>query len=364
MAFKGCTWQGIQAEGDWHTGAPVHKGDLAQANWKPSPSRQDSGTWKLGGRYCDSESSLEPVPGSGAWDRSETSTRQPPQVWGAAESSSTRVQPGAASLQVEGNSHPAVKAWRASNSQYPVSTGSVGPTWSKDNLPDTAGSRNTFDLLIDLSVTFQITPPCTRERHYEHFGRCCNKCEPGKYMSSKCTTTSESVCLPCGPDEYLDTWNEEDKCLLHKVCDTGKALVAVEPGNRTAPRRCACTAGYHWSADCDCCRRNTECAPGFGAQHPVQLNKDTICKPCLVGYFSDAFSSTEKCKPWTNCSILGEAEVHHGTDKSDVVCSSSLSSAKPPRGVHLSLFIKTILAVVNFISILTPDMLLLENFLL
>lgn len=44
-------------------------------------------------------------------------------------------------------------------------------------------------------------------------------------MSSKCTTTSESVCLPCGPDEYLDTWNEEDKCLLHKVCDTGKSVI-------------------------------------------------------------------------------------------------------------------------------------------
>lgn len=48
----------------------------------------------------------------------------------------------------------------------------------------------------------------------------------------------------------------------------GKALVAVEPGNRTAPRRCACTAGYHWSEDCRCCRRNAECAPGFGARLP------------------------------------------------------------------------------------------------
>ncbi|ELK35464.1 Tumor necrosis factor receptor superfamily member 11A [Myotis davidii] len=126
----------------------------------------------------------------------------------------------------------------------------------------------------------------------------------GTYMSAKCTTTSESVCLPCGRDEYLDSWNEEDKCLLHKVCDTGKALVAVEPGNRTAPRRCACMAGYHWSEDCDCCRRNAECAPGLGARHPVQLNKDTVCEPCLVGYFSDAFSSTEKCKPWTNLIIV------------------------------------------------------------
>ncbi|XP_044100320.1 tumor necrosis factor receptor superfamily member 11A [Neovison vison] len=204
-------------------------------------------------------------------------------------------------------------------------------------------------LLGPLQVTFQITPPCARERHYEHFGRCCNKCEPGKYMSSKCTTTSESVCLPCGPDEYLDTWNEEDKCLLHKVCDTGKALVAVEPGNRTAPRRCACTAGYHWSADCDCCRRNAECAPGFGAQLPVQLNKDTICKPCLVGYFSDTFSSTEKCKPWTNCSVLGETEAHHGTDKSDVVCSSSLPSAKPPR--EPLIYLPSLIILLLFISV-------------
>uniref|UniRef100_A0A9L0JXW6 Tumor necrosis factor receptor superfamily member 5 n=1 Tax=Equus asinus TaxID=9793 RepID=A0A9L0JXW6_EQUAS len=204
-------------------------------------------------------------------------------------------------------------------------------------------------LLGPLQVTFQITPPCGSERHYEHFGRCCNKCEPGKYMSSKCTTTSESVCLPCGPDEYLDTWNEEDKCLLHKVCDTGKALVAVEPGNRTAPRRCACTAGYHWSEDCDCCRRNAECAPGFGAQPPVQLNKDTVCQPCLLGYFSDAFSSTEKCKPWTNCTILGKMEAHHGTDKSDVVCSSSLPSMKPPNEPQI--YLPSLIILLLFISV-------------
>ncbi|TKC36312.1 hypothetical protein EI555_015421, partial [Monodon monoceros] len=198
------------------------------------------------------------------------------------------------------------------------------------------------------SVTFQITSPCTSERHYEHLGRCCNKCEPGKYLSSKCTATSESVCLPCGPDEYLDTWNEEDKCLLHKVCDTGKALVAVEPGNRTAPRRCACTAGYHWSEDCRCCRRNAECAPGFGARLPVQLNKDTVCEPCLAGYFSDASSSTEKCKPWTNCTILGETEALHGTDKSDVVCSS-LPPTKPPNEPQI--YLPSLIILLLFISV-------------
>ncbi|XP_076992203.1 tumor necrosis factor receptor superfamily member 11A, partial [Tamandua tetradactyla] len=203
-------------------------------------------------------------------------------------------------------------------------------------------------MVLTPKVTFQITLPCTSERHYERFGRCCNKCEPGKYMSSKCTITSESVCLPCGPDEYLDTWNEEDKCLLHKVCDTGKALVAVEPGNRTAPRRCACTVGYHWSDDCACCRRNAECAPGFGAQHPLQLNKDTVCKPCLFGYFSNAFSSTDECKPWTNCTILGKAEKHHGTEKSDVVCSS-LPTSKPPK--ESQIYLPSLIMLLLFISV-------------
>lgn len=50
-------------------------------------------------------------------------------------------------------------------------------------------------------------------------------------MSAKCTTFSESICLPCSRDEYLDTWNEEDKCLLHKVCDTGELVLSAGSGD-------------------------------------------------------------------------------------------------------------------------------------
>lgn len=63
----------------------------------------------------------------------------------------------------------------------------------------------------------------------------------------------------------------------------GKALVAVEPGNRTAPRRCACTRGYHWSEDCVCCRRNTDCAPGFGVQHPGMALGPACVRPLSPG---------------------------------------------------------------------------------
>ncbi|XP_032847908.2 tumor necrosis factor receptor superfamily member 11A [Tyto alba] len=169
-------------------------------------------------------------------------------------------------------------------------------------------------------LSLQITLPCESEQHYEYSGRCCTKCEPGKYMSARCTGTSDSMCQPCGPNEYMDVWNEEDKCLLHKICDQGKALREVNPGNSTFQRQCACTMGYHWNEDCDCCQRNTICAPGFGVEHPVEQDKDTMCIPCARGYFSKVASSTEECKSWTNCTALGMAEIVPGTDKSDAVC--------------------------------------------
>uniref|UniRef100_A0A8C4VSD0 Tumor necrosis factor receptor superfamily member 5 n=1 Tax=Gopherus evgoodei TaxID=1825980 RepID=A0A8C4VSD0_9SAUR len=148
-------------------------------------------------------------------------------------------------------------------------------------------------------LSLQISPACESEQHYEFSGRCCTKCEPGKYMSAKCTGTSETVCQPCGPNEYMDVWNEEDKCLLHKICDEGRGLIEVNSGNRTFQRQCACTLGYHCNEDCDFCLRNTKCAPGFGVQHPGQRDKDTVCAPCRWGYFSDISSSTDECKSWT-----------------------------------------------------------------
>ncbi|NWX98906.1 TNR11 factor, partial [Nothoprocta ornata] len=196
----------------------------------------------------------------------------------------------------------------------------------------------------------QVTPPCESERHYEHAGRCCGKCEPGKYMSAKCTGTSDSVCQPCGPNEYMDVWNEEDKCLLHKICDQGKALQEVHPGNSTFQRQCACTAGYHWSDDCDCCQRNTVCAPGFGVKHPVQQDKDTLCAPCPTGYFSKVASATEGCKSWTNCTALGMAETVPGSDKSDAVCAERKVPEQPEDGTNRILYV--LIVILFFVALI------------
>ncbi|XP_075600996.1 tumor necrosis factor receptor superfamily member 11A isoform X1 [Balearica regulorum gibbericeps] len=199
-------------------------------------------------------------------------------------------------------------------------------------------------------LSLQITPPCESEQHYEHSGRCCTKCEPGKYMSARCTGTSDSVCQPCGPNEYMDVWNEEDKCLLHKICDQGKALREVNPGNSTFQRQCACTMGYHWNEDCDCCQRNTICAPGFGVEHPVQQDKDTMCTPCPRGYFSKVASSTDECKSWTNCTALGMAETVPGTDKSDAVCAERKMPEPSEDGTNKILYV--LIVILFFVALI------------
>ncbi|NXA14138.1 TNR11 factor, partial [Sapayoa aenigma] len=199
-------------------------------------------------------------------------------------------------------------------------------------------------------LSLQITPPCESEQHYEYSGRCCTKCEPGKYLSARCTATSDSVCQPCGPNEYMDVWNEEDKCLLHKICDPGKALREVNPGNSTFQRQCACTMGYHWDEDCDCCQRNTMCAPGLGVKPPVQQDKDTRCIPCPRGYFSKFSSSTDECKSWTNCTALGMEELVPGTDKSDAVCRERKVPEQSEDGTSRILYV---LIVVLFFVTLT-----------
>ncbi|XP_054981672.1 tumor necrosis factor receptor superfamily member 11A [Sorex araneus] len=201
--------------------------------------------------------------------------------------------------------------------------------------------------LAALLGRLQLTPACSGERQYEHLGRCCDKCQPGTYLAAKCSATSESVCLPCGPEEYLDTWNEEEKCLLHKVCDLGKALVVDYPGNRTSPRLCTCTLGYHWSQDCVCCRRNAECAPGFGAQ--VQPGRDTVCRSCPLGFFSDVSSSTEDCRPWTNCTALGDTVGVPGTSQADAVCRSSQPTGRPPN--ESQIYLPGLIILLLFMSV-------------
>ncbi|XP_075682837.1 tumor necrosis factor receptor superfamily member 11A [Rhinoderma darwinii] len=161
---------------------------------------------------------------------------------------------------------------------------------------------------------------CDPKKQYEYLGRCCNKCPPGSHMTARCSSIANTTCSPCGPNEYMSVWNIDLKCTLYMVCDSGKALHMSHKGNRTYPRECECFEGYHFDTKQEICMENVKCLPGFGSQLPVQSNKNTVCTPCPVGYYSNSSSATEACTRWKNCTGVGLQELVPGTNISDVIC--------------------------------------------
>ncbi|KAM4705045.1 tumor necrosis factor receptor superfamily member 11A [Rhinophrynus dorsalis] len=119
-------------------------------------------------------------------------------------------------------------------------------------------------------------------------------------------------------DKHAEDWTG-------RIQKRGKALKELFHGNRTTPRECICEDDYHFNNEFDFCKENTKCPPGFGVEHPVHLNKDTVCTVCPLGFYSNSSSSKDSCKPWTNCSEIGLVELFPGSDHSDVVCDRSVS---------------------------------------
>ncbi|XP_018425738.1 PREDICTED: tumor necrosis factor receptor superfamily member 11A-like [Nanorana parkeri] len=192
---------------------------------------------------------------------------------------------------------------------------------------------------------------CNTEKHYEHAARCCLKCQPGTYMTKRCSSSADTVCSPCGPNEYMSAWNDDLKCSLHTVCDSGKALQVFNNGNSTYPRECMCTDGYHFNTNQEICMENTKCPFGFGVQIPGQRNKNTVCVPCQERYFSNISSSTEQCQPWANCSALGLQEIVPGTNISDAVCDHLIIENTHARMIILITVLIVFLAVILFVSV-------------
>ncbi|KAG7455426.1 hypothetical protein MATL_G00256700 [Megalops atlanticus] len=173
--------------------------------------------------------------------------------------------------------------------------------------------------IVFLYVQVVFSRPSCNPQQYPKDRRCCSKCPPGTFAFVLCTGTSDTICRPCGSNEYQPDWNNETRCQTQKFCDKGRGFDPVRPENRTAAVPCRCLPGLQCSlVNCEFCERMKVCPPGYGLA--VGETGRGSCAECRPGFFSNVSSATEPCRPWTDCKALGRAEKQPGTEKTDAVC--------------------------------------------
>ncbi|XP_061420648.1 tumor necrosis factor receptor superfamily member 1B-like isoform X2 [Lethenteron reissneri] len=156
-----------------------------------------------------------------------------------------------------------------------------------------------------------------------------DKCPKGYVLQSRCTTTSNVKCLPCPPNHYLPYENSETSCWLCSTCNTA-SLQVKRPCGPEGNIICGCKDGmyctYFSENSCKQCSSHKNCPRGEGVVSRGTPTKNTTCKKCPKGSFSNNNSKTEPCKPHSRC----EAGVWQaGTSKADVICASSNTTEVP-----------------------------------
>ncbi|KAM3860428.1 tumor necrosis factor receptor superfamily member 11A [Diretmus argenteus] len=158
------------------------------------------------------------------------------------------------------------------------------------------------------------------KNQYLKGSKCCEKCGPGYSLFAECSDSKETKCRKCDRGEYQPGWTDETRCLQQKFCDPGKGFMD-RPDNPVEEEPCRCLPNFQCSLiNCEYCERIPTCTAGFGLEAETDsTNGRRICLPCKKGLFSPD-TTTEPCKPWTNCKAQGRSERQPGSAQTDAVC--------------------------------------------
>ncbi|XP_048417394.1 tumor necrosis factor receptor superfamily member 1B-like isoform X2 [Stegostoma tigrinum] len=170
----------------------------------------------------------------------------------------------------------------------------------------------------------------------EYFDRtismCCSKCPPGMKREVMCTNNADTMCKPCGLNQYTAYWNMLKKCMSCQApCKEDQDM--VQDCTSSTKRICQCKQGLHCidsaKDTCNQCRKNTECKEGQGVVKQGTKDTDVKCAPCPPGTFSNKVSSTKPCQPHIDCTMLRRKILQNGTSTRDAVCSDELLPLPP-----------------------------------
>nr|XP_046221659.1 tumor necrosis factor receptor superfamily member 9a [Oncorhynchus gorbuscha]XP_046221660.1 tumor necrosis factor receptor superfamily member 9a [Oncorhynchus gorbuscha] len=140
---------------------------------------------------------------------------------------------------------------------------------------------------------------------------CCERCNPGNRLVTRCGSDPEKLCVPCRNETYT-TDGTSHSCLRCTQC-VGGAQFLKAACTKSKDTECDCRAGFRCGDDhCSFCVE--ECGTG---QEPLPAARS--CRNCPEGTFNDKIH--EKCKSWrTSCLHPSEHIVAVGDAVSDSKC--------------------------------------------
>ncbi|KAM6241171.1 tumor necrosis factor receptor superfamily member 8 isoform 2-T3 [Porphyrio hochstetteri] len=163
---------------------------------------------------------------------------------------------------------------------------------------------------------------------------CCYQCPPGYVKKKACPSDPEEDCMRCGPEQYVSKASQKPQCDACVSCTEESDLVEKEPCSFNSSRVCECRPGLFCLLPvvntCIRCQQHTVCKPGFGVKVRGTSTNDVTCEECPSGTFSDQNSSTDICKPHTNCAALNKVALHKGNATHDQVCLDALPTYLTP----------------------------------
>ncbi|XP_071623298.1 tumor necrosis factor receptor superfamily member 8 [Heliangelus exortis] len=163
---------------------------------------------------------------------------------------------------------------------------------------------------------------------------CCYQCPSGSVKRKACPRDPDGDCMRCGPEEYVNTSSPKPYCDACVSCTEESDLVEMSPCSLNSSRVCQCRPGLFCQTPaqhtCTRCQQHTLCQPGFGVKVRGTSTTDVTCEKCPDGTFSDQSSSTEICKPHTNCAALHKIPLRKGNATHDQVCLDPLPTSLTP----------------------------------
>ncbi|NWW33858.1 TNR8 factor, partial [Panurus biarmicus] len=194
-----------------------------------------------------------------------------------------------------------------------------------------------------VSFDFQasLTPPhsCDTVKNWfydEASQNCCYQCPSGYIKKKACPRDPAEDCLTCGPDQYLKNVSPKPQCDACVSCflPAEPDLVEKQPCSLNSSRTCECRPGLFCLTTvqytCTRCQHHSACKPGFGVKTRGTSTNDVTCEECPPGTFSDQNSSTDICKPHTNCAKLNKVTLRKGNATHDQVCLEQLPTYLTP----------------------------------